>query len=102
MTLLELILSEIPEKASARPAERGGQENSSARGQKIPPPKPLHFLPTRWKKFFANCKIIQNKEAVQDFTLAPLLISQPLGYSAVISSSPIPTPLSYHFVFVKR
>ena len=54
MTLLELILSEIPEKASARPAERGGQENSSARGQKIPPPKPLHFLPTRWKKFFAK------------------------------------------------
>jgi len=35
MTLLELILSEISEKASARPAERSGQENSSARGQKI-------------------------------------------------------------------
>jgi len=44
MTLLELILSEIPEKTSARRPEGGGQENPSARGQKISSPKTPPFF----------------------------------------------------------
>jgi len=45
---LEPILSEIPEKSNARRPVGGGQENPSARGQKISTLKPLHFLPARF------------------------------------------------------
>ena len=44
MTLLELILSKIPEKTSARRPTGGGQENPLARGQKISSPKTPPFF----------------------------------------------------------
>ena len=53
MTLLELILSKIPEKTSARRVKRGGQENPSSRGQKISSPKtPPFFARSPFGQFF--------------------------------------------------
>ena len=52
MSPLELILSKIPEKASARRLRRRAGKAVSARGQKFPPLKPLHFLPARRKIFY--------------------------------------------------
>jgi len=43
-TSLELILSKIPEKTSARRPTGGGQENPLARGQKISSPKTPPFF----------------------------------------------------------
>ena len=44
MTLLELILSEILEKVSARRLRRRAGKNPSARGQKISSPKTPSFF----------------------------------------------------------
>jgi len=76
MTLLELILSKIPEKASARRPKAAGKENSRLAGKKFPPLKPLHFLPARLSGSFLIFKILVRSLFIRHFFLIfSLLIS---------------------------
>jgi hypothetical protein len=52
MTLLELILSKIPEKSQCLPPLAAGRKTRRLAGKKFSPLKPFHFLSARRAKNF--------------------------------------------------